>query len=183
MLSVRVSVPERRPITANDPFRTELSSSERPMRFPHLHLTIILAVWLGYGGSFSVHAADKMKFETDPPQRLEVRYRLFKTGNMWNFLELDTQTGRLWQVQFSVDNDNNRTRTPINTEALVADGKNGRFTLYPTDNMWTFLMVDQDSGRIWQAQFSIDDENRGIFPIVGSEDARLLPEKLLKNPR
>ncbi len=183
MLSVQVSAPERRPITASDPFRTELSSTDRPMRFPYLQLITILAVLLGYGSTFTVHAADKMKFETDPPQRLEVRYRLFKTGNMWNFLELDTQTGRLWQVQFSVDNDDNRTRTPINTEALVADGKNGRFTLYSTDNMWNFLMVDQDSGRVWQAQFSIDDENRGIFPIVGSEDTRLLPEKLLKNPR
>lgn len=153
------------------------------MRFPYLQLIIILAVSLGYGSTFTVHAADKVKLETDPPQRLEVRFRLFKTGNMWNFLELDTQTGRLWQVQFSVDNDDNRTRTPINTEALTADGKNGRFTLYSTDNMWNFLMVDQDSGRVWQAQFSIDDENRGIFPIVGSEDKRLLPEKLLKNPR
>lgn len=153
------------------------------MRFTYLRLAIVLVAWLGYGGTFTVHAADKMKFETDPPQRLEVRYRLFKTGNMWNFLELDTQTGRLWQVQFSVDNDVNRTRTPINTEALATDGKNGRFTLYPTDNMWNFLMVDQDSGRIWQAQFSIDDENRGIFQILGFEDTRPLPEKLLKNPR
>lgn len=153
------------------------------MRFTYFQLIIILAAGLGYGSTFSVHAADKMKFETDPPQRLEVRYRLFKTGNMWNFLELDTQTGRLWQVQFSVDNDVNRTRTAINTEVLSADGKNGRFTLYPTDNMWNFLMLDQDSGRIWQAQFSIDDENRGIFPILGFEDKHLLPEKLLKNPR
>jgi hypothetical protein len=55
--------------------------------------------------------------------------------------------------------------------------------LYPTDNMWNFLMLDQDSGRIWQAQFSIDDENRGIFPILGFEDKHLLPEKLPKNPR
>lgn len=153
------------------------------MRFTYLQLIIILAAWFGYGGTLTVHAADKMKFETDPPQRLEVRYRLFKTGNMWNFLELDTQTGRLWQVQFSVDNDDNRTRTAINTEVLAADGKNGRFTLYSTDNMWNFLMLDQDSGRIWQAQFSIDDENRGIFPILGFEDKHLLPEKLLKNPR
>jgi hypothetical protein len=74
-------------------------------------------------------------------------------------------------------------RTPLNIENLAADGRIGRFTLYPTDNIWTFLMVDQDNGRLWQAQFSIADENRGIFPIVGSEDARLLPEKLLKIPR
>jgi hypothetical protein len=40
-------------------------------------------------------AADKIKIEVDPPQRLEVRYRLFQTDNIWTFLELDTQTGRL----------------------------------------------------------------------------------------
>ena len=153
------------------------------MRFTNLQLIIVFAAWIGYGNVFTAYAADKVKFETDPPQRMDVRYRLFKTANMWNFLELDTQTGRLWQVQFSVDNDNNRTRTPLNIENLAADGRNGRFTLYPTDNIWTFLMVDQDNGRLWQAQFSITDENHGIFPIVGSEDARLLPEKFLKIPR
>ena len=153
------------------------------MRSTCLRLVIVLLAWCGSSNAFTVHAADKVKFETDPPQRLEVRYRLFKTENIWNFLELDTQTGRIWQIQFSVDNDANRARTPINTETLAADGKNGRFTLYPTSNMWNFLLVDQDNGRIWQVQFSIDDENRGIFPVPGLEDRNLLPEKSLKSPR
>lgn len=156
---------------------------KQSMKSTHLRLIIVLFVWLWSSSAFTVHAADKVKFETDPPQRLEVRYRLFKTENIWNFLELDTQTGRLWQIQFSVDNDANRARTPINTESLATDGKNGRFTLYPTSNMWNFLLVDQDSGRIWQVQFSIDDENRGIFPIAGPEDRNFLPEKLPKSSR
>ncbi len=74
------------------------------------------------------HAADNIKFETDPPQRLDVRFRLFKTENMWNFLELDTQTGRLWQIQFTVDKDSSRIKLPINSSPLASDAKNGRFT-------------------------------------------------------
>ena len=129
------------------------------------------------------YAADKIKFETDPPQRLDVRFRLFKTENMWNFLELDTQTGRLWQIQFTVDKDSSRIKLPINSSPLAPDGKNGRFTLYPTNNMWNFMLVDQDNGRIWQAQFSVGDENRDIFPILSDEDIQLLLDKLPKKPK
>lgn len=38
-------------------------------------------------------------------QRLDARFRLFKTSNTWNFLELDTETGRVWQVQWSTSKD------------------------------------------------------------------------------
>ena len=129
------------------------------------------------------HAADKIKFETDPPQRLDVRFRLFKTENMWNFLELDTQTGRLWQIQFTVDKDSSRIKLPINSSPLASDAKNGRFTLYPTNKMWNFMLVDQDNGRIWQAQFSVGDENRNIFPILSVQDIQLLIDKLPKKPK
>ena len=44
-----------------------------------------------------------IKFDTDPPQRLDARFRLFKTDNLWNFLLLDTRLGLLYQVQYSVD--------------------------------------------------------------------------------
>ena len=129
------------------------------------------------------HAADKIKSETDPIQRIDVRYRLFKTENMWNFLELDTQTGRLWQIQFTVENDSSRIRLPINSSSLAPESKNGRFTLYPTNNMWNFMLVDQDNGRIWQAQFSTGDENRGIIPIPSDESVMRIINKLLKKPK
>jgi len=48
-----------------------------------------------------VFAADPLEINYEM-QRLDARYRLFKTANTWNFLELDTQTGKVWQVQFSV---------------------------------------------------------------------------------
>lgn len=124
----------------------------------------LIAVYLNF--SAYAYAADGIKFETDPAQRLDVRYRLFKTGNTWSFLELDTQTGRLWQVQFSVGNDSSRIKLPINSDALASEGKNGRFTIYPTNNMWNFMLIDQDNGRVWQAKFSIGEDNRGIFPIL-----------------
>ena len=32
-------------------------------------------------------------------------YKLYATENMWTFLELDTATGIIWQVQYSVKGD------------------------------------------------------------------------------
>lgn len=30
------------------------------------------------------------------------RYKLFPTQNMWTFIKLDTQTGQMWQLQYSI---------------------------------------------------------------------------------
>ena len=43
--------------------------------------------------------------------------------------------------------------------------ENGRFTLYPTKNMYNFILLDQVNGKTWQIQWSIDEENRMIIPI------------------
>ena len=146
-----------------------------------LKLVLVFCIVFSFG--ISAYAADMIKFVTDPQQRLDVRYRLFKTENMWNFLELDTQTGRLWQIQFTVDKNSNRIKLPINPNPLAPEGNNGRFTLYPTNNMWNFMLVDQDNGRMWQAQFSVGDENRDIFPIFSDEETQLLLDKLPKKQK
>jgi len=109
-------------------------------------------------------AADPVEVDYDPPQRLDVRYRLFKTKNLWNFIELDTQTGKLWQVQFVVNDDANRKKLPMNAEVLAKDGKPGRFTLYPTKNMYNFVLLDQETGKTWQTQWSTAS-GQGIWPI------------------
>src|SRR5438876_12282553 len=78
-----------------------------------------------------------IKFDTDPLQRLDVRFRLFKTDNLWNFLLLDTRLGLLYQVQYSVDNKKgSRGIFPLNDEPLVdpKDAKDARFTFYRTKN-------------------------------------------------
>ena len=93
------------------------------------------------------------------------RYRLFETTNMWNFVLLDTATGRAWQVQYSVD-DAPSARLLINEHSLLPDGateENGRFTLYPTQNMYNFLLLDREDSRIWQLQWSLESKYRGIM--------------------
>lgn len=97
-------------------------------------------------------------------QRLDARFRVFKTRNIWNTLHLDTQTGQLWQVQIALK-DEDRMKTVLNKDVLASTGSRpGRFTLYSSRNMYQFILLDQDSGRTWQVQWSIDG-NSGFWPI------------------
>ena len=114
-------------------------------------------------------AQSEIKFKTAPQQRIDVRYRIFDTDNMWTKLLLDSRTGRIWQIAFSVEKEGVRLKLPVNKTPLVneKDVKDGRFTLYPTDNMWTFILVDQENGNVYQIGFSIDSDGfRGIIPLT-----------------
>ncbi|MEI6662551.1 MAG: hypothetical protein WCL01_10525 [Comamonadaceae bacterium] len=52
----------------------------------------------------------------------------------------------------------------VRPDAVATGGKPGRFTLYPTRNMYNFILLDQDVGRTWQIQWSTDKE-QGNWPI------------------
>jgi hypothetical protein len=93
-------------------------------------------------------------------------YRLFPTQNMWTFIKLNTRNGQMWQVQYDVQGDN-RGVTYLNLLPLVPNEKevNGRFTLYSTENVYTFILLDQLEGKMWQVQWSIEAKNRIIIPI------------------
>ena len=106
--------------------------------------------------SFAAYPADPIELDYEQ-QRLDVRFRLFKTRNTWNFLELDTQTGQVWQIQFGLKDDV-RFKVPIIKENLAQNGKIGRFTMHPTRNMFNFILIDQDSGKAWQVQWSTGTE-------------------------
>jgi len=97
---------------------------------------------------------------------LAVTYRLFPTQNMWTFIKLNTRNGLMWQVQYNVQSDN-RFESYLNSLPLVNKEKeaDNRFTLYSTQNSWTFILLDQLDGRVWQVQWSIEPESRGIIPI------------------
>ena len=43
--------------------------------------------------------------------------------------------------------------------------QNGRFKLYPTGNMYNFVMVDVIDGRTWQVQWNIDYDKRLCYRI------------------
>lgn len=95
-----------------------------------------------------------------------VAYRLFPTENMWTFIKLNTRTGQMWQIQFDVQGEN-RYEVYLSLESLVnfESEANDRFTLYPTQNMYTFILLDQYDGRTWQVQWATESKNRGIIPI------------------
>ena len=95
-----------------------------------------------------------------------VAYRLFPTQNMWTFIKLNTRNGQMWQVQFDLKGDN-RFVANLSSEPLVTKERevNDRFTLYSTQNIYTFILLDQLDGKTWQIQWSTDSKNRGIIPI------------------
>jgi hypothetical protein len=97
---------------------------------------------------------------------LTVPYRLFPTQNMWTFIKLNTTNGQMWQVQYGMELDS-RIISNLNIEPLVNKEKevNDRFTLYPTQNMYTFILLDQLDGRTWQVQWSHDPVSRIVLQI------------------
>jgi hypothetical protein len=101
----------------------------------------------------------------EPTQKVDVPFRLFRSKNFYNYLKLDTRTGMIWQVEWGME-PGYEWIAPINLVPL-ADGKEvGRFTLVPTANLYTFLLLDQRNGRVWHVQWSTDKpKERFIVPI------------------
>ena len=106
---------------------------------------------------------------SEPTQNPNVRYRLFPTQNMYSFLKLDTMTGKIWQVQFSTKGEEYRLESVLSstdiTELLDLKKEIGRFSLFPTQNFYNFILLDQIDGYTFQVQWNIDAENRGVVPI------------------
>ena len=106
---------------------------------------------------------------SEPTQDPTVRYRLFPTQNMYTFLKLDTMTGKIWQVQYSTKGEEYRLESVLSsidiTELLKLKKEVGRFSLFPTQNFYNFIMLDQIDGYTFQVQWNVDEENRGVVPI------------------
>lgn len=93
-------------------------------------------------------------------------YRLFPTQNTYTFIKLDTRNGRMWQVQWYTES-KSRFTTALSEISLVnkEEEKNGRFTLYPTTNMYNFILLDQIEGKTWQVQWNNEEKDRMVIPI------------------
>ena len=101
-------------------------------------------------------------------QQLKVPiYKLFPTENIWTFIKLDTRNGKMWQVHFSISEDEYEGELILNSRSLLWDDKeiNGRFTLYPTKNMYNFILLDQLNGTTYQAQWNNDENKRFVSRI------------------
>ncbi len=147
-------------------------------------LIILLLVWMGI---ISVSAQEQNTSQEDSTSMafnaLEAltlgtivedigKYKLYPTENMWTFLKLNTQTGQVYQVQYSIKDDN-YGEVVVNRWSLNSYGDpyiNGRYELYPTQNMYNFLLLDKNTGAVYQVQWSMKAENRGLYKISEYED-------------
>ena len=96
----------------------------------------------------------------------DLEFRLYPTDNISIFIKLNTSNGQMTQVQYSME-DSKRIEVVLSATSLVKkeDEVKGRFTLYPTKNIWTFILLDQIGGKTWQVQWSVNPEQRRVLPI------------------
>lgn len=132
-----------------------------------------LAQMPGESGNMSMSSKDSLiiGYLMRISQHTAPSYKLYPTENMWTFLELETYSGRIWQVQYSVSGES--FKVPINKSDLSFDftGERqyaGRFELYSTKNMYNFLLLDRENGQVWQVQWAMEAENRGIVGAINS---------------
>ena len=94
---------------------------------------------------------------------LKQRFKLYQTDNIYTFLQLDTKTGMIEQVQWSLDSDNEGA-VSINSEDLTygLGYGSGSFELYPTKNMYQFILLDRTTGRKWHVQWGMESSKRWI---------------------
>ena len=134
-------------------------------------LPLLFCILLSVGGCAEKESksevSEKMSEQLVQVSDIE-RYKLFPTQNLWTFIKLDTQTGQMWQLQYSVNDKSERLEYDLNPYPLITDKQekvNGRFELYPTQNIYNFILLDQIDGKTWQVQWAIEEENRVVLPI------------------
>jgi hypothetical protein len=128
-------------------------------------LVMCLLIPVLHQSSFAQAVPRSPELPSAAPKRLDGRFALTPTQNIWTFLLLDSSNGRLWQIQYALSDSAFRGRLPINNDPLVppASAHAGRFIVQETQNVYNFLLLDQDDGRLWQVQWSHDEDQRGIW--------------------
>ncbi|WP_290728048.1 MULTISPECIES: hypothetical protein [unclassified Fibrobacter] len=92
------------------------------------------------------------------------RYKLYSTTNMYNFIKLDTRTGIMHMVQWGLEDGKEGTYT-LNEKSLVNEWNDygcGSFELYPTQNMYQFILLNKVDGRQWHVQWGFKSTERWI---------------------
>lgn len=133
-----------------------------------MELDSLLSAWI-YERE-SIKAVKKLKYakEMQEATKFLPRYKIYRTEFIRTLLKLDTRTGNVWIVLYSLCNDTESSEIPIEYYSLVDEdeGWNGRFELYPTKNSYNFIMVDNDDGTTYQVQWSIERSYRFIEKIT-----------------
>ena len=97
------------------------------------------------------------------------KFRLYPTANRYTYLRLNTTNGFIDIVQYSTTEERERMIYPLSVYPVVMDffniGTLDRFTIYPTQNVYNFLLLDQVYGNTYQVQWSQDSTMRGVEEI------------------
>lgn len=125
-------------------------------------ITLIFVLFATISFAQSTSEAPRQNISTDSA----VVYRLFSTQNMYTFIKLNTRNGQMWQVQWGTES-KYRFETTLSDISLVYkdEEKTGRFFLYPTTNIYNFILLDQIDGRAWQVQWGNKQEDRMVLRI------------------
>ena len=95
-------------------------------------------------------SVQKIKFN----QEKYGRFKMYQTDNIYILIKLDTATGIIKLVQWSLDSDK-EFETYVNSEDLSGGllSEKGRFELYPTKNMFQLILLDTLIGSTWHVQW------------------------------
>ena len=101
------------------------------------------------------------QIETD--LSLKHRYKFYPTENIYTLLLLDTKTGVIEQVQWSLDSEEEGSVYINESNLAIGFGHgSGTFELYPTKNMYQFILLDKTDGRKWHVQWGMKYSERWI---------------------
>ncbi len=87
-------------------------------------LCITLSVDAQSDKGLNLTPRDTLLFEYMDTYRRQLRepqYQLFPTENMWTFLKLNTVTGQIWQVQYSIDGPDYRFESILDVTPRISE--------------------------------------------------------------
>ena len=91
------------------------------------------------------------------------RFKMYSTKHDYILLKLDTATGRVWMVQMGMSDKSTRREIAVDDSSPLYETDvaiNGRFELYPTNNMYSYIMIDTYVGTTYQVQWHTESNKR-----------------------
>lgn len=76
-------------------------------------------------------------------------FKFYQTDNIHNQLRLNTKTGEVYQIQADGQ------KFLVHVEETPTNEKVNRYMLEKTKNMWTYILLDKFTGKLWQCQYSV----------------------------
>lgn len=127
---------------------------------------LVVAALASCGGKSPEDMPQKVEKEMQESAMKEPRFKMMPTSNIHILLKWDTRTGRVWMTQYGLmDTPSGEEMIPQSKILLEEESWNGRFELYPTQNIFNFIMIDTYNGDTYQVQWSPQVENCFVVPI------------------